>query len=308
LEIIVLPELFRIPLLGLPIHTYGVLYVTGLLVGMFVAYRQAKLANKYYDDILDFGFWVLVGSLLGSRILFILVEARHYFVDNPFTEIPHLGITIPTVLALWKGGFVFYGGVIGGIVACIIFCKKRGIPLGQFADFCAPGIALGHSLGRLGCVSGGCCYGYPHYHLDQVGNVVANAPFAISFPKGSIAYGSILSEGGEKTVELMQRLEGTVPLFPVQIFESLGNILIFFILMFIIPFKRAHGQITLIYFILYSIMRSITETFRGDIARGFVIENILSTSQFISLLMSTVALAMIIMLNKQTKMIESSPS
>ena len=78
-------------------------------------------------------------------------------------------------------------------------------------------------------------------------------------------------------------------------------IAIFFILMFLIPLKRAHGQIVLVYFILYSIMRSVAETFRGDSARGFVIENIVSTSQFISLLMSTIALIMIIFLSKKTK-------
>lgn len=294
-----LPELFRIPFINLPVHTYGALYVTGLLVGMFVAYRQAKLAGKYHNDILDFGFWALVGALIGARILFIIVEADYYFVESPFTEIPKIGISIPTIFALWKGGFVFWGGAVGGAIALVLFCRKRNIPIGELADLCGPGLALGHAVGRLGCVAGGCCYGYATYHLDQAGRVIADTPLAIAFPEGSIAYGSLLSQAKGPTLELMQRLGTTVPLFPVQILESVGNAAIFFILMFLIPVKRAHGQLALTYLILYSIMRSIAEMFRGDSARGFVIENFLSTSQFISLVVSIMALGMIFVLSKR---------
>jgi phosphatidylglycerol:prolipoprotein diacylglycerol transferase len=297
----VLPELFRIPLLNLPVHTYGALYVLGLLVGMFVAYRQASLDGKYHNDVSDFGFWALVGALVGARILFIIVESNYYFVENPFTRIPGTSISIPTVLALWKGGFVFWGGAVGGVIALVVFCKKRGIPMASFADYCAPGLALGHAIGRIGCVAGGCCYGYATYHLDQAGKVIADTPLALSFPEGSIAYGSLLDQASGKTLELMQQLGTTLPLFPVQILESVLNILIFFILMALVPLKRAHGQLTLIYFILYSIMRSITETFRGDSARGFVIDNVLSTSQFISLIMSILALVLIVILSRKNK-------
>jgi phosphatidylglycerol:prolipoprotein diacylglycerol transferase len=301
LELMMLPELFRIPFLNLPVHTYGALYVTGLLVGMFVAYRQALRGNKYHNDILDFGFWALVGALVGARILFIIVEADYYFVENPFTEIPGLGISIPTFLALWKGGFVFWGGAVGGIVALVIFCKKRNIVIGEFADLCGPGLALGHAVGRLGCVAGGCCFGYASYHLDAAGRVIADTPFALAFPEGSIAYGTLIGQAKGETLLLMQRLGTTVPLFPVQVLESLGNILIFFALMLFIPMKRAHGQIALMYLILYSVMRSIAETFRGDSARGFVIDNVLSTSQFISLVISLMALAMMVLLAKRDK-------
>lgn len=296
-----LPELFRIPFLNLPVHTYGALYVAGLMVGMFVAFRQAKLGKLYHNDILDFGFWALIGALLGARILFIVVESHYYFVENPFTKIPGTDISIPTIFALWKGGFVFWGGAVGGVIALFVFCKKRKIPIAQFADYCAPGLAIGHAIGRIGCVAGGCCYGYATYHIDQAGKVVADTPFAIAFPEGSIAYGALLEQAKGQTLALMERLGTTLPLFPVQIVESIGNVLIFFILMFLTPMKRAHGQLALLYFILYSIMRSITETFRGDSARGFVIENLLSTSQFISLVMSLLAVVVMVILSKRNR-------
>lgn len=301
-----LPELFRIPFINLPVHTYGALVVLGLLLGMFVAYRQALRGNKYQNDVLDFGFWALIGGLLGARVLFIIVESQYYFVEEPWTLVPGIGISIPTVLAIWKGGFVFWGGAIGGIIAVIIFCKKRNIPLAQMTDICAPGLAIGHAVGRLGCLAGGCCFGYATYHLDQAGNVIADSPFAISFPPGSIAYSNLYNQASGETLALMQKLHGTLPLFPVQLLESMGDIIIFFILIFLVPIKRAHGQIMLLYLILYSCMRSITELFRGDSARGFVIDNLLSTSQFISLIISLLALVMIVILSKRSK--ELSPA
>ncbi len=303
-----LPELFRIPFLDLPVHTYGALYVLGLMAGLFVAYRQAFLAKKYHNDVMDYGFWALVGALLGARVLFIIVESRYYFVEQPFTEIAALGISIPTVLALWKGGFVFWGGVVGATLALVIFCRKRNLPLAEMADYAAPGLAIGHAIGRLGCVAGGCCFGKAAYHIDAAGQVIADVPFALAFPKGSIAYSSLYEQASSEGLLLMQKLGTTVPLIPVQLIESLGNIGIFFLLMLLIPFKRAHGQITLLYFILYSIMRALTETLRGDAARGFVVDNLLSTSQFISLLMSTLALILMVWLSKKGRSVVNSNS
>jgi phosphatidylglycerol:prolipoprotein diacylglycerol transferase len=293
------PELFTIPWLNLPVHTYGAMYVSGLLLGMFVAFRQAKLDHKYHNDILDFGFYALLGALIGARILFIIVEADYYFIEHPFTVIPKIGIAIPTIFAVWKGGFVFWGGAVGGAIALILFCRKRNIPLGQMADYCAPGLAIGHAIGRIGCIAGGCCYGYATYHLDQAGKVLADFPFALAYPEGSIAYGALIDSSKGQTLELMQRLGTTLPLFPVQILESVGNLVIFFTLMLLIPYKRVHGQIAVVYLILYSILRSIAEIFRGDAARRFVIDNILSTSQFISILVIITSLFLIIFLSKR---------
>jgi phosphatidylglycerol:prolipoprotein diacylglycerol transferase len=238
---------------------------------------------------------------LGSRILFIIVESHYYFVEEPWTEIPFLHFSIPTFLAVWKGGFVFFGGVIGAIIALFFFCRARKIPIAQMADFIAPATAVGHAIGRIGCLAGGCCYGYATYHLDQAGKVIVDVPFAISFPPGSIAYGTLYNQASGETLSLMEKIHGTLPLFPVQLLESFGETIIFFLLMLFIPYKRAHGQIALLYLILYSIMRGFTETFRGDTARGFVIENVLSTSQFISLVISIIALILMVALSYRNR-------
>lgn len=292
-----LPELFRIPFINLPIHTYGALYVLGLSAGLFVAYRQALLGKKYYEDIVDFGFWVLLGALIGARILFIIVERKYYFVDEPFTTLPIFNISIPTVLAFYKGGFVYWGGAIGGTIALFLFCKKRQIPLRQMADFCAVGLPLGHAIGRIGCIAGGCCYGHlTSYHLDNLGNVVKDHFYALEFPRVSTAFYGLYNSADSMTRSLMDKSGTTLPLFPVQIVESLSNLLIFVILFSLTPFKRAHGQIALGYLILYSLSRSINETLRGDEARGFFFG--LSTSQFISLIISIIAMILIVVLSK----------
>lgn len=293
---LVLPELFRIPFINLPIHTYGALYVLGLLTGLFVAHRQALLGKKYQDYIWDVGFWILLGALIGARILFIIVEYKYYFIDEPFTTLPMLNISIPTFLALHKGGFVFFGGAIGGTLALFLFCKKHKIPFSQMGDFFVLGLPLGHAIGRIGCIAGGCCYGQARYHLDALGQVIADVPFALKFPPKSIAFNSLYPEADSATKNLMDQLGSTLPLFPVQIVESLANVGIFLILFFLTPFKRAHGQITCLYIIFYALLRIFTETLRGDEARGFILG--LSTSQFIALIVCLLSLTMLFKLNK----------
>lgn len=295
-----LPELFRIPIINLPIHTYGALYVLGLSAGLFIAYRQALLGKKYYEDIVDFGFWVLLGALIGARILFIIVERKYYFVEEPFTTLPIVNISIPTVLAFHKGGFVFWGGAIGGIIALVLFCKKRNLPLRQMADFCAIGLPLGHAIGRMGCIAGGCCYGHvTSYHVDNLGHIVKDHFYALQFPRVSIAFHGLYNNADTHVRQLMDKASVTLPLFPVQIVESLGNLLIFIILFSLTPFKRAHGQMALGYLILYSIARSINETLRGDEARGFFFG--LSTSQLVSLIVSIIAFILIVILSKNAQ-------
>ena len=154
-----LPELFRVPGLGLPVHTYGVLIVIGFLSALFVGARQARRYGKYEEDFLDFAFWALLGGVLGARILFILVEWEDYFVKHPWTEIKQLGISIPSVFALWQGGLVFWGAIIGGFVSLALFVYKRNIPLLIFADFAFLGVPLAQVFGRFGCVAAGCCWG-----------------------------------------------------------------------------------------------------------------------------------------------------
>ncbi len=293
-----LPELFRLPLVNLPIHTYGVMIVIGFLCATYIGYRRCLRYGKYENDMLDFAFWALIGGIIGARIVFIAVEWKSYFIERPWTEIAALGIKIPSVFALWQGGIVYWGSFLGGFIAFLIFARKRKIDMLVFCDLVIVGVPFAQMFGRLGCVAAGCCWGQGAYHIDTVGKVIADLPVSMRFPPGSSAYGSLFQSGSEQVREFMLLNGTTVPLFPSQLAEAFGALCIFFILLWMSPRKWFHGQLLLAYVALYSVMRFILELYRGDIERGYVIDGILSTSQFISLLVIGVTVVVFFVLRK----------
>ncbi len=297
------PVLFRIPGLDLPLHTYGVMIVSGFLLAMFVAYRQAQRIGELEDEVLDVAFWALVGGLVGARVVFIIVNWREYFVERFWDQVTVFGTTfsLPSVLVVWKGGLVFYGAALGGLLAFLWFCRTRGMDLRQtlkFGDLAVVGLPLAHVFGRFGCIAAGCCWGDAMYHMDA-GVAVSDIPFAARFPEGSLAYGSLLQTSSAEVAALMRDTGHTVPLFPSQIAESIGEACVFLLLLYLRPRKWFHGQVVLMYFMLYSMLRSTLEIFRGDAERGYIIDGVVSTSQFISIIVAAGSLAMIVYLRQR---------
>lgn len=294
------PVLFHIG--SFPIHTYGVLIVTGFLLAMYIAYRDARRQGAFVDEVLDFAFWALLGGMVGARLVFIAVNWRTYFIDRPFERVDALGISLPSVLVFWKGGLVFYGAALGGFAAFVWYCRKYKLPMLRFADVIIIGLPLAHAFGRMGCVAAGCCWGDPMYHFDVDGKVVADFFVTASFPDGALAYNSMLSSMREQpeVLQYMRKAHETVPLFPAQWFEAFGELVVFFVLLFTRSRKWFHGQILLMYGLMYPILRSSIEVFRGDAERGYVIPGILSTSQFISLAVATAALVTILKLRSDS--------
>ena len=123
----------------------------------------------------------------------------------------------PSILAIWRGGIVFLGSVIGGFISILIYSKKRKLKIWQFTDFIAVGLPLGSVLGRLGCVFAGCCWGKTVFHTNASGNIIQDLPIAMKFPPGSIAYDSIINSSNIETYHLMNKIGTTVPLFPPSI-------------------------------------------------------------------------------------------
>lgn len=292
------PVLFRIPGTDLPIHTYGVMIVTGFLLAMYVAWREAQRQGVLSEEVLDFAFWALVGGLVGARVVFILVNWRHYFIEQPLDP----EWKIPAVLVVWKGGLVFYGAALGGLIAFFWFAYKRGMNLMtglRFADIVVLGLPIAHVFGRFGCVAAGCCWGDAFYHLDEAGRVIADIPLAARFPEGALAYSSLLQSATPEVAAMMRESRLTMPLFPSQLMESFGEGLVFLLLLVVRARKWFHGQVLLTYFLMYPLLRSILEIFRGDPERGYVIQGVLSTSQFISLVVAAAALTAIYLLRRR---------
>jgi len=235
-----------IPFLGTHFfHTYGLLYALGFFLGYLWIRAEGKRLGYHPAFISDLFFYIVLASVLGARLFYFVISYPDWW-KHPLD-----------FFKIWEGGLVFYGGLICAVLVSYLFCKKKRVSFFEVADIFAPGIALGHAIGRLGCFSAGCCYGRS---LDTT------HWYTIIFPQ---VEGGIAPHG--------------IPLYATQIYEALALFLIF---MFLISFrkqKKFNGQIFLIYAILYSLVRSVLEIFRGDSIRGFVIDDFLSTSQLISL-------------------------
>lgn len=174
---------------------------------------------------------------------------------------------------LWEGGLVFYGGFLGAVAVSVVYVKVTGLKFWKSSDILAPAIPFGHFLGRLGCFSAGCCHGRE-----------CSLPWAVTFTNS----------------ESLAPLD--VPLHPTQLYSSLSNLLIFVFIINYKRYKRFDGQVFWTYVIIYAIARSILETFRGDF-RGAQILGVFSTSQFVALVLSLVAMGMMAYLYKRSKQV-----
>lgn len=253
------PELLRIG--EFPVTTYGIWLALGMLVGLYAASRLGTRDGLPRERIYDLGLWVLVGGLVGSKILMILVEP---------------GVQIFTLDFLRSGG-VFYGGLIGGFLAVVIVVRLYRLPFWKVADAFAPAVALGQAFGRQGCFAAGCCWGKPTdwawgLHFSKLGNEYTGVPI----------YGP---EGGD------------LHLHPTQLIESFTMLAIFAFLFWLHRHKKFDGQILIIYGIIYSIVRFLIEFIRDD-PRGDLLGLTsltgLSTSQLVSLVVFVVAVAFLV--------------
>ncbi|HXX58990.1 MAG TPA: prolipoprotein diacylglyceryl transferase [Thermodesulfovibrionales bacterium] len=236
----------------LTVHTYGAFVAAGFLLGLMLAVRQAKREGIPSERILDIGFYLLLSALVGSRLFFVALNAGHY-LQHPLD-----------VFKIWEGGLVFYGGLMLAVPVAIWYLKKYDLDRWKIADIFAPSLAIGHALGRLGCFFAGCCFGK-----------TANAlPWAVVFSDPEC-----LATTG-------------VPLHPTQLYESLGELLNFVILVTLRRHQSYRGQLFWTYLLLYSLLRFFVEFFRGDEVRGFIFSGI-SVSQGISMLTALLAIGML---------------
>jgi phosphatidylglycerol---prolipoprotein diacylglyceryl transferase len=238
----------------LPLHTYGLMIAAAFLLGIFLAQKEARRQGLDADRIGDLAFWILVAALVGSRVYFILVNWDDYFGDG-------LGRALPRILAFWEGGLVFYGGFIGAALTAFWYMRKHRMGFLRHADAIIPSVAVGHFLGRIGCFAAGCCWG-------RVGH--GDHAWLARFPPGSLAYQSFAGRHDAEHFLTPDRLT-TLPLHPTQLYESLGELGLFFVLVLLVrPRKRFHGEVLGAWLVLYAVLRYVVELFRGDVERGVI--------------------------------------
>ena len=153
---------------SLPVRWYGVMMALAFLAGLWTATRRARLANVSGDVIADVTLWLMLGSIVGARLVYVTTYWKQEFAGGPFSE----------VFMIQHGGLVFYGGLIGATVTGIGYLAWKKLPVWNIADVLAPSIALGSVFGRIGCLLNGCCYGR-----------ACDLPWAIHFPAGHETHG-----------------------------------------------------------------------------------------------------------------------
>jgi len=234
------------------LYTYGLLVALGFMTAIFISKKNAKSHGISSETITDIFFVILVSALSGARLLYVLINFDG-FKNN-----------LLDIFKIWNGGLVFFGGFIAAVGTAAIYLKVKKLNIWKTADILAPGIALGHAVGRMGCFFAGCCYGKE-----------CSLPFAVKFTNPE----SLAPVG--------------VYLHPTQIYSVVSNLILFFILLRLQKNKKFDGMIFLSYIMFYSIFRSIVEFFRGDFRGDFFFEFI-SMSQGIGFLVFLVAFILLI--------------
>ncbi len=252
------PILFEIG--SWPVYSYGVLLALAYLAGLQLAVVRARHAGLDSAKVMDFGIYLIIAALVGAKLMLIVVDFRHFRAQPG------------ELLSLVRAGGVFYGGLIAAFVTGLWLVRRYRLPIWKTADLIAPGIALGHIVGRFGCLMAGCCFGRP-----------TDVPWAITFTD-PVAYANAGT------------LLGT-PLHPTQLYDAGAELVILIVLL--VTERRGRpfaGRTFWLYMLLYGISRYIIEFYRGD-ERGMILG--MSTSQFVSLIVVPLSLAMLARLRKK---------
>ena len=229
-----------VTIFGRQFGVYGFLMAFGFALALVISLPKVKKYGLKISEVFFAGSFAIVGGLLGAKLLAII------------TYLPDIIKTPKLLLSFLTGGFVFYGGLIGGAAMLLLYCKIFHLSIAKYLDLFAPGAALGHAFGRVGCLISGCCHGA----VTSGGfYIIYENPVGTSTPTG-------------------------VPLVPVQLLEIIALVCIFVISEIIFYRTKRPGNAALFYALSYCVARFILEFFRGDSVRGVFLG--VSTSQYIS--------------------------
>lgn len=279
------PYLFELdlPFLDEPfrLRSFGLLVAIGFLLG---AHLLQRLAKRYGDDpqgdperYSRATMWVLFGVFGGARLFYVAVEALlgtsvgRSYLENPLR-----------VLAFWEGGLVMYGGLIGGVAAGLVCCKRVGLRLGHALDLGLVAGFVGLAIGRVGCLLVGDDYG------RVVPESLAGAPFPLV-----LRVPEVLPPGS-----LFGEYNAGLTLYATQVWMSLNALALAAIGYAILRRRRYALQVSLWLLFLYPCTRFAIEAFRGDTVRGLWFGGALSTSQIVSAIVAPI-FALLLLRNRR---------
>ncbi len=231
------------------------LLATAVLLALWSARVRADGAGMDGTRVVDFGLWLVIWALLGAKILLVVVEWRRYLGDPS------------QLLGLARAGGVFLGGFIAAVIAAAVMLRRYNLKALPTFDVLAPSLALGQTIGRLGCLMAGCCWGRE-----------CDLPWAITYtdPAAAANVGTPLH----------------IALHPFPAYEAAFNFTVFLILSKLYRKSFAPGRVFATYLVLYGIGRTLLEFTRGDDVRGLYFAGLVSTSQLISSALVIIGIAM----------------
>jgi phosphatidylglycerol:prolipoprotein diacylglycerol transferase len=234
---------------NIPIHWYGLLVVTGILLGTQIASYLAKRAGEDPERVWDLLLIAVIFGIIGARIEYVLVKPHWTYFQQHLAE----------AFYIWRGGLRIYGAIIGGALGTLIYAHFAHVNPFQYLDFAAPGMAMGHAIGRWGNFINYELYGPP-----------TNLPWGLHIP-------------AEYRIGLFRDVN-LYPLdtrfHPAFLYESVANLILCIALLVIADRFRGkirHGTIVIGYLIGYSVIRFLMDYMRTDdtsaqgIALGFII-------------------------------------
>ena len=213
--------------------TYGLMAALGMVFGLTVVFRLARFRGLDPDQMWNLGGLAAFSGIVGAKLLLIILNWRNYADGSQ---------QIFSIATLQSGG-VFSGGLLLAIASCWWYLQHQKIPFLSAADVFAPGIALGHAFGRIGCLAAGCCYGKP---TTMPWGITFTNPWAHDFSGTPLGH----------------------PLHPTQLYEFFAEVINFAFLYWLCKRKNFEGQIIALFMIVYGCERFIFEFFRGDLGRG----------------------------------------
>lgn len=227
------PYLFKIG--NFPVGTYGLILVIGFFLGLALAKRLGTRDGIPGDSLSDLSVTLLLAGILGAKLLMIIVDLAG-------------GMRLSQVLdpGYLRAGGAVHGGIIAGTAAFFWRVRHLKLKVPATLDALTPGVALGQAIGRLGCFSAGCCYG-----------TSCSQPWAVTFTNPE--------------THLLSNTPLGVPIHPVQLYTFLANLAVMGLLLLARGRRRFLGQVGALYFILEGTQRLVTEIWRADLDRGFVL-------------------------------------
>ena len=222
---------------GKDIYWYGIIIAAGFVLAVLYAMKRASQFGLTEDHILDMLFAAVPAAIVCARLYYCLFYWELY-ADDPIS-----------ILYIWEGGLAIYGGVIGAVLAVVIFCKVRKMPIGPMIDIGGLGLLIGQMIGRWG----------NFMNREAFGEYTDNL-FAMRLPIDAVRPWDISATISENIIE------GTnyIQVHPTFLYESAWNLLIFCLLIFYRKYRKFHGETTLLYLGGYGLGRCIIEGLRTD--------------------------------------------